>query len=262
MQPSQVLAVGIVGVAALIVFVVLAALNFSRKGSTRTALVAVLLPLAMLPPVLALAIASFQTSNLLSSLATSEGFNGQELSTACRAVWLVPRLAFGLTALLAGAGLLAGLLRFGPVASDARDLSLRRATVLCLLPVLGLGITGVLAHELRDGLGVSLAVLANTKDDAARRSRVERYLDDAGLGHTGSGSIAAISMRITGALQVALIGGGAAVVVLLGLALTGLILAWRVRTGVLFAAASSLLWLAPLAIGALLALGFGAPPVF
>jgi hypothetical protein len=177
-------------------------------------------------------------------------------------LWWTVRVGFGLAALVGLVGLVGGLLRFGAAPPSAPACSARRAAVLALLPLLALFVAGLQLRELRLGVGIAQAVVADTGTDSARKVAVERYLEAHDLATQGSAGIAEVSRRIALAIAVASLGGGLAVVILLGLALTGTILAWPVRVGPAFVVASSGLWFLLTLAATVLALGFGAPPTF
>ncbi len=239
------LGVALVGLGVTVVLVGLIAVGLSLPGPRRAGLVAGGLPLALLPPAVATAYASWKLIDLFSGMAQSGSGGMRPVLDACASLWLLQRMAWGAFAVACLFGLVLGLLRLGRSADDV-PCSVRRGLVLVLLPVLALLVVSVLAQQLGKALRVSVAVVSPQENDPEGKKRADAVLEAEGLPTLG---IAAISEFISRALIAGSVGGVTAGVVLLGLALPGFILAWRVRFGAPFVALASALWLAA-AVGA------------
>jgi len=131
--------------------------------------------------------------------------------------------------------------------------------VLLVLPLGGALLAAGLATQLRSALRVVQAVVLDVKDDPARKALVDGVLASEGLRTEGAGSIAEISEHISWRVTIGMLGGLALVVVLVGLALTGALLAAPVRVSAAFVAAASALWLVVLLAAGAVALGVGNP---
>lgn len=260
MQSSWI-ATGVVAAVALVVLLAALLAVAFQQGQRRAALVAGLAPAALIPAVVAVALGAYQLTGLFAGLAASGGGSAPVLAGAAE-IWRTARLGFGLAALVGLVGLLGGLLRFGSTPASVPACSARRAAVLSLLPLLAWLVAGLQARELRVTLAIAQAVVADTGDDPARKAAVERFLEAQDLGGRGSAGIAAISERIARGIALASLGGGLLAVILLGLAVTGTILAWPVRVGPLFVGVSSGFWFLSTLAAVALALGLGAPPTF
>lgn len=235
----------LVAVVTLAVVVTLLAAAVSRPGSRRAGLVAGGLPLALLPPVLAAAYASAKLGGLFAAepVAAAE---------ACASLGLLQRLAWGGFAVSCALGFVLGLLRRGGTPEDVAC-SLRRGVVLVLLPCLGLLVAGALTERLGKALRVTAAVVSSDAGDPASRARTDAVLEAEGLPSRGPGSIGELARFIARSTTLGTFGGVAAVLILLGLALPGFILAWRVRFGTAFVGLASSLWLLAAAGGSLVA---------
>jgi hypothetical protein len=236
---------------ALAILIVLAALLLAgtwRAGARRPGLVAFGLPLALVPPVLAAAYAARKLLGLFSGFAESGDGGSMRLLDACASLGALQRLAWGGFVAACALGLLLSLLPASRAEHQGEACSVRRAALLALLPLLGplvaLPVTLGVARALR----VTAAVTSSIEDPAGRE-RTDAVLEAAGFSSSGSGSIGAISRFIARATLVGSFGGATAVVVLLGLALPGLILAWRVRFDGTFRAAASVAWLLAAVMG-------------
>jgi hypothetical protein len=106
---------------------------------------------------------------------------------------------------------------------------------------------------------VAAAVLSSDPSDPASRARSNAVLAGEGLSTEGSGSLGATARYLTRTTFIGVFGGATVALVLLGLALPGFILAWRVRFETGFLAVSSALWLVAAAAGILAALGLLKP---
>lgn len=261
MQPSWI-AIGVVAAVGSVVLLAAVLALALQKGPRRAALVAGLAPAALIPVVVAVALAAFELTKVLGAMAATGGGGATAVLTGTREIWWTVRVGFGLAALVGLVGLAGGLLRFGAAPPGAPGCSPRRAAVLALLPLLALLVAGLQVRELRLGIGIVQAVVTDTGVDSARKAAVERYLEAHDLATRGMDGIAEVSQRIARAIATASVGGALLVVILLGLTLTGTILAWPVRVGPAFVVASSGLWLVWMVAGTLLALGLAAPPTF
>ena len=227
------------------VLVTLLAAGVSRPGSRRAGLVAGGLPLALLPPVLAAAYASA----MLGSLFAAEP--GVAAKT-CASLWSLQRLAWGGFALSCALGFALGLLRRGDAEEDVAC-SWRRGVVLVLLPCLGLLVASTLCGRLGKALRVTAAVVSSDASDPASRARADAVLEAEGLPTQGAGSLGVLAQFIARSATLGTFGGVTVAVILLGLALPGFILAWRVRFGSAFLGLASALWLVAAAGGSLVA---------
>jgi len=244
----------LVGFVAALAFVTLLAIGLSRPGAGRAGLVAGGLPLFLLAPVVATAYASREFIGLFAGISESGLGAASMLLDACASLWLLQRAAWGAFAVSCLLGLVLGLWRMGRSQDDVAC-SLRRGLVLFLLPTLGLLVASSLTHQLGKALRVATAVISSDANDPVATSRVDAVLEAEGLQTKGAGSIAATSGLIARAATVGFVGGFTAVLVLLGLALPGLILAWRVRFEASFSALASALWLLAALGASLVSLG-------
>lgn len=232
----------LVALAAGVVLVSLLASGFSRPGRRRAGLVAGGLPLALLPPVVASAYASWKLVGLFEGLAQAQAGAARNALEALASLWMLQRVAWGAFVASCIVGLLLGLWRSGR-STDELACSARRGLVLLLLPALGLVAAALATRPLAGALRVSAAVISSDEKDPASQTRKDAVLEAEGLPTRGSGSIASTSRFVSRALMTGLFGGAIAAVVLLGLALPGFILAWRVGFGAAFTASSSIVWL-------------------
>lgn len=244
----------LVAFVAAAVFVTLLVAGVSRPGPRRAGLISGGLPLALLPPVAAAAYASAKLVGLFGGMAGSGGTGMRMLVDVCAALWVLQRMAWGVFAGTCVLGFLLGLVRSGRPADDV-PCSGRRGLVLVLLPVLGLLVASTVTREIVKALRVTTAVMSAEESDHESRKRSDAVLHAEGLATQGAGSIAAISRFVARATMLGAFGGATAAVILLGLALPGLILAWRVRFGVWFLAFASVLWLLGAAGGSLVTFG-------
>lgn len=238
----------LVAFVAAVTLVGLLAVGLWWPGARRPGLVAGGLSLCLLAPAVATAYASRQLIGLFAGMAASQSAGNEWLLDAGASLWLLQRVAWGAFAAACVLGLLLGLLRFGRSA-DEMPCSVRRSVVLFLLPALGLALTCTVTHQLWKAVRVSAAVMSSSENDPARKARADAVLEAEGLATRGAGSIAAMSSFIARATTAGFFGGLTAVVVLVGLALPGFILAWRVRFGTAFSVLSSAVWLL-VAVGA------------
>jgi hypothetical protein len=242
--------VGVCGLGVL-VFLVAAALILLQKGSRRAALVAPLAPLMALPTLLAVALGSWKILDAIASMAMAGSEGGAAFVVAGHEIWLLTRSGGATVAVLGMTGLIGGLIRTG--ADDpAPECSPLRAVMLLLLPAAALLLLAGVVREERTALHVVRIVAED------RSPTNEAALAAYGFGE-GSGSLAAISRRVARATTLGSIGSILAAVILLGLAVTGGLLAWPVRVGLSFTAASALIWVAVVATGAAVAAGVYSP---
>ena len=232
----------LVGFVAALAFITLLAIGLSRPGTGRAGLVAGGLPLSLLAPAVATAYASREYIGLFAGIADSGSGAARALLDAFAALWWLQRVAWGAFAVSCLLGLVLSLWRIGSSPDDL-PCSMRRGLVLCLLPTLGLLVASALTHQLGKALRVSAAVISSDANDPVATRRVDAVLEAEGLQTKGAGSIAATSGFIARAATVGFVGGFTAVLVLLGLALPGFILAWRVRFEASFSAIAAAVWL-------------------
>lgn len=245
----------LVGLVAAVGLAILLAAGLSRPGPRRAGLIAGGLPLALLAPALATSYASWQLIDLFSGMAMEPQPGAmRSLLEGLASLWSLVRTAFGAFGVSCVVGLVLGLLRFGTSAHDV-TCSARRGFVLLLLPLLGLTTACLTVERLATAVRVSAAVISPDEKDPAAKRRSEAVLEAVGLPTKGSGSIAATSSYIARAVMTGAFGGATAAFVLLGLALPGFVLAWRVRFGGTFAAIATALWLLAAAGAALVGLG-------
>jgi hypothetical protein len=243
---------------ALTTLVVLAALlaGLGRPAGRRAGLVAGGLPLALLPPVLTSGYGSWRVIRQFSDLMQASAAPG-ELATVFSRLWLPQRVAWGAfgAACLVGLAVCLSSLLAPSGDTDAPRCSPRRGVVLLLLPVLALLVAGLAARPLARALRVSSAVVPSDPKDPGLRKRGEAVLAEEGFATTGSRYIGRVSAFISQNLMLGVLGGILAGLVLVGLALPGFILSWRVAQGPAFTAAASALWLVAAAGGVLVAAG-------
>jgi hypothetical protein len=244
----------LVGAVALFVLATLLVLGLTRPGIRQGGLVASGLPLALLPTLVATIYVSWKVIGVMSSMAETVSGSMQMFIDASSSLWLVQRVAWGALAATSGLGLLLGLVRSGS-ATDGVSCSTRRAAVLVLLPVLGLVLATTVALQIARSLRVATAVVTSVEKDPESKKRTDATLAAEGLRAEGSGSLADISRFVARGTIVGTFGGAIAAVILLGLAVPGAILAWRVSFGSGFLVVSSALWLLALVAGGLVAAG-------
>ncbi len=243
---------GLVGFVAVGAFVALLAAGLSRSGAGRAGLIAGGLPLSLLAPAVATVYASRMLIGIFAEMSDSGAGAVQAWLDTCASLWWLQRAAWGAFAL--SCLLVLGLWRRGRSQGDV-SCSLRRGLVLLLLPCLGLAVASVVSHQLAKALRVSTAVISSDASDPDAIRRVDAVLAAEGLQTEGPGSVAATAEFISRATTVGFVGGIAAVLVLLGLALPSFILAWRVRFEASFSAIAAALWLMAAAGAAAVASG-------
>jgi hypothetical protein len=244
----------LVAVVAAVVLVALLALGLSRPGARRAGLVASGLPLALLPTVAATAYVSWKLIGLFAAMGKTGGGTMQQVLDTCASLWVIARVGWGAFAVACVLGLLLAFLRSGPSPGDA-SCSARRGFVLVLLPVLGLLIASTVTHHVGRALRITTAVVSSVENDPASKERSDAALAAEGFATEGSGSLGAISRFIARGAMIGTFGGATAAVILLGLAVPGAILAWRVQFGGWFLAVAAALWLLGAALGGLVAGG-------
>jgi hypothetical protein len=244
----------LVGVTAALAVFVLLLVGLSWPGRRRAGLIAGALPLALLPVVTATAYASWRLVGVFSGLTQDQPGAALNLLEPMGALWAIQRVAWGTSSAACALGLALGFWR-SEGATDNASCSARRGLVLLLLPAIALAVAGLTTRPLVKALRVSAAIVSSVHDDPASQVRTESVLEAEGVQARGAGSIAAAATNISRAMMTGLFGGATAAVVLVGLALPGFILAWRVRFGATFTALSSLTWLLAAAAAALVAAG-------
>lgn len=233
-------------------------LFFVHSGPRRAGLVAAALPLALILPTLAVCYGSFSLINAFSGMAVSGGDASAVITAQSRHVWTTVRGAAGIVAMVALLALVLGLVPARERPGGAAC-SLRRALVLLVLPLCALALSVGLTRQLRSAVRIAQVVVMPANDDAGKAA-VERLLASEGLGGlTGIGSIAAISDSIALRSTLGSVGALPVLVVLIGLSLTGALLAAPVRMGGGFVAAASLLWLLVALAASAIAAGLGDP---
>jgi hypothetical protein len=156
------LATGVTAFTGLLVFLVACVLLFLQNGQRRAALVAGLAPAALVPAVIAVALAAMQIAQSFAGMAAGGSGGATAVLAMTRETWWTARLGFGVAALIGLVGLASGLARFGSPPAGTPACSLRRAAVLTLLPCLALLVVAVQVRELRLGVGIAQAVVADT----------------------------------------------------------------------------------------------------
>jgi hypothetical protein len=217
----------VVGVGGICLLAVLA-VAFARKGLSRAPLGAFALPLAQLPLLLAVGLASRTISSGFSAVA-ERGMGAAAVTEILRqCLWL---LVVGGAVSVLGAGIFFLTLLPLPFArDDARDsrrpASARRTAFLLSLALMGTVAAGMLFEYTRQSVDiVRIVVLGNSKT-AEGRAEAEKY--DV-LAIKGSQGIAAASSRIARGTVLGMTGAPYLGVVLFGAALVGAIIAWPVR---------------------------------
>ena len=258
-EASLALAMMALGASLLFIVALVVMALLTHHGRQRAAIIACALPLGLLPLTLMVSHGSRALINTFSGMALS-GTGGMAAVTAeCQRVWTLVRMASGVLVAVGAVAALLGLLPLGSRA-DAPACSGRRGLVLLLLPLGGALLAGGLAAQLRSAVRVAHAVVVDDKNDAARSALVEKVLASEGLGGAmGAGGIAAISQHIARRVTVGTIGGLTLAIVLVGLPLTGALIAAPVRVSAAFVASASLLWLAVILAAGGVALGAGDP---
>jgi hypothetical protein len=127
--------------------------------------------------------------------------------------------------------------------------------VLLLLPALALVASTLALRPLVGGLRVAGALMFFSAQAPESQQRVESILAAEGLQSRGSGAIGAAARFVTRAPVSGIFAGATAALVLLGLALPGFVLAWRVRFGTAFSALALLAWIAAATGASLVAFG-------
>jgi hypothetical protein len=236
----------------------LVAVGLSRPAASRAGLVAGGLPLALLAPVAASGFISGKVGGLFGGVAEFGPGGAQPLLYAAGLLWQLQRVAWAAFAAVCLVGLALGLMRSSGPAFDAAS-SARRSLLLLALPCLGLVVATAVTQRVAGGVRVAAAVLSSDPSDPASGARSDAVLAGEGLSTEGAGSLGATARYLTRTTFIGVFGGATVALVLLGLALPGFILAWRVRFGTGFLAVSSALWLVAAAAGILAALGLVKP---
>jgi hypothetical protein len=233
---------------------------FLHSGRHRAALVACALPLVLLLPTLAVSFAGFGLIRAFSGMAVTGGGGELAVTSTCRGLWGIVRVAAGAVAALSFVSLLLGLvpMKAAPAADRPPGSALRKALLL-LLPLCALLLVGGLVSQVRSALRMTLLVVTTPKDDAQRKATYDQMAAEGITNVETSAGIAETSNFIAWRASVAGMGGIALLVVLTGLSLTGLLLAAPVRTEMAFAGAASVVWLAVALLATVVAVGRLAP---
>lgn len=228
----------------------------ARPGLRRAGLIATGLPLALVPAVLASAYAAGRVRGHFGGQLHFE--SRAEFLVAWAPTWQLQRLAWGACAALCLLGLALALASARRPA-DGAGCSTRRAVVLMLLPLLALLLAGALTREVGKLLRVTTAVVPAEREGPDRWEHVDAALEAEGFRMTGRGAHGRVASFLDQRSLAAMFGGAAALPVLLGLALTGTILAWRAGPAPPFPLVAAALWLVGAGVGGLLAAGLGSP---
>lgn len=256
MDSSFAFALAPVVTAAAAAALALVAAAVARPGLRRAGLIATGFPLALVPAVLASAYAAGRVRGYFGGLLHFDG--KAEFLAACAPIWQLQRLAWGAFAALCLTGLALGLVSARRTA-DGAGCSTRRSVVLMLLPLLALLLSGTLTREVGKLLRVTTAVVPAEGEGPDRWQHVDAALEAEGFRMKGRGALGRVASFLDQRSLAAMFGGAAALPVLLGLALTGTILAWRAGPPPPFAFVAAALWLVGAAVGGLLAAGLGSP---
>ncbi len=219
----------------------------TRPAARRAGFVGAVLPLALLAPV----VATLYAGGVQMTVSQA---GGPTMVATYRSLWQLHSVAWGGVAAVCLTGLLLGLVRRSAAGASDVAASTRRQAAILLFPLFALLLTAALTREVSRGLRLATAVFASDGDPETSRATVDKVLDELGLPKAGSGSLARVAGFIDRGSGIGLFGGGIAAVALVGLALTGAILAWRPGFGPPFQLAASALWLLAAALG----VGWGA----
>jgi hypothetical protein len=249
---------GLTVLGALVIAGAVIAALFAHKGRQRAAVLACALPLALVLATAAVSLGGFSLIRTFSGMAVTGSGGESAVLRECARLWTLVRMASGAVALLSLLFLVLGLVPFGRPNDAVPVVSPRRSMLLFVLPLCALVLVATLVGQLRSALRVTAAVVTTPGNDRERMAARD-VLRSEGIENEGSGGIAEISSLIAIRAIVAGLGGFVVLVVLLGLALTGLLLAAPVRVGMPFVVTASFAWLAVAAAATALALGALAP---
>ena len=245
----------VVAATAAAVLVTLLVAGLSRSAAGRAGMVAGGLPLALLPPLAASAFVAAKIGGMLGGL-QDFGPTGQ-VQAVTASLWRLQSLAWAALALSCLVGLVLGFVRArGGEAVEAS--SARRGAVLVLLPLLGLLLATVVTHRVAKGTRVATIGLSSLSDSSTHDS-VNAALEAEGFSMETPGSLGRLARYMSRTTLVGAFGGAFVATVLLGLAVPGFILAWRVRFGAWFRAAAAAVWLIGAVFGVLASLGLLSP---
>jgi hypothetical protein len=245
----------VMAAAGVAVLVTLLVAGLSRPASARAGMIGGGLPLALLPPLAASAFVAAKTGGLLGGL-QDFGPAGQ-VQAVTASLWQLQSLAWAAFALSCLVGLALGFVGAGGGDPGAAG-SARRGVVLVLLPLVGLLLTALLTHRVAKGTRVGAIALSSMGDPSAGE-RGDAALEAEGFSTDRSGGLGRLARYLSRTTLVGAFGGAFAATVLLGLAIPGFILAWRVRFGAAFRAAAAAVWLIGAVFGVLASLGLLAP---
>jgi hypothetical protein len=196
-----------------------------------------------------------KTGGLLGGL-QDFGPTGQ-VQAVTASLWQLQSVAWAAFALSCLVGLALGLVRSG--GGEPGDASsARRAVVLVMLPLLGLLLTTLVTQRVAKGTRVGAIALSSMGDPSARE-RGDAALEAEGFSTERAGGLGRLARYLSRTTLVGTFGGAFVATVLLGLAVPGFILAWRVRFGASFRAAAAAVWLIGAVFGVVACLGLLAP---
>jgi hypothetical protein len=247
MSMGDVFQIAVVLLAGALVFVVVAAVAWLRKGRARAPLCAFALLLAALPALLSTFLASRAMASVFAGMATGEVDKGAITAALLRCVVL---LTAGAAVALLTSGLFALTLAPLPFAAESAaprpPASLRRTLFLAAAALVGAGAAVALFEYTRQSLDIAaIAILIDGRTPEGKEA-LSRYEILSIRGGTGVG---ALSARIARGTIVGLSGAPYVAVVLFGVAVVAAIVAWPVATSsrgaafwLAFALAASTVW--------------------
>lgn len=249
----------LVALASAVVALALLGAAVTRSGARRPGLVAFGLPLALVPVVVATVYGAWALVGVFAGVAMAEDSTGssQRMLEAFTALWRVARAAWAAVGACALVGLATAVWPGGKT-DDAPACSARRAVFLLLLPVLAAATTLAVSRPHFQALRVATAVVSSERTPESE-ARTEAVLHAAGLPARGSGWLGATSSFISRAAMIGSLGGATALLVLVGLALPGLLLAAPVRFGAGFTLAAAAAWALLLLVAVSMAAGLVHP---
>jgi hypothetical protein len=256
MESSFPFALATVVTAAAAAVIALAATAVARPGLRRAGLIATGLPLALVPVLLASVYAASRVRGHFGGLLNLD--SRAEVLAACASLWQLQRIAWGALAALCLLGLALGLASARPPSTEPAC-SQRRAAVLLALPLLALLLGGAASREVAKLLRVAAALAPADGEGPSRWEQVDAALEAEGFRTRGKGALMRVGVFLDQRSLAATFGGAAAVLTLVGLALTGTILAWRAAPPPPFPPVATALWLLGATLGGLLAAGVGSP---
>jgi hypothetical protein len=182
-----------------------------------------------------------------------------QVQAVTASLWQLQSLAWAAFALACVVGLLLGFVRAGG-GEAGEAATARRSVVLLLLPLAGLLLTALVTQSVAKGTRVGAIALSSMgDDDASARERGEAALEAEGFSMSRSGDLGRLARYLSRTTLVGTFGGAFVATVLLGLALPGFILAWRVRFDTPLRVGAAAVWLIGAAFGLLASLGLLSP---